>query len=433
MKRHIPMADPKRQYQALKKELDTTVSAVLSSGQYIGGSTLIGFEKHLAEYLGLTEDNIASCGNGTDALRIAYEAIGLEAGDEVLMPSFNYVASAEAALQLGLVPLWADINGLENGKQTSQTFNISCDSDYLKSLLSPKTKALVAVNLYGNPIEASKLKAFCYEHNLILIEDNAQGLGSQLVPPPPSKLGTPSNRRSPIGKGGMEGKAKYSTTRTDEIPPSEGVSLKATGEVLDQGSLLGDITTTSFFPTKPLACFGDGGAIFSPNKDWINKARSIARHGQGEKYDYQRRGMNSRLDTLQAAILEVKLKYLDEFVGQTRAIAQRYMEALQNSKLILPDASLLNTSTFHQFTLLLDESLDREAVRHELIKRGIASALYYPEPLHLNKFYKGQGIQRGSLSHSEDLSRQMLSLPIYPYLTEEEQGYIITQLLDIIA
>lgn len=424
------MADPKRQYQAHKEEFDTAVSAILSSGQYIGGSPLTTFEKHLTEYLGLTEDNITTCGNGTDALRIAYEAIGLEAGDEVLMPSFNYVASAESALQLGLVPLWADINGLENGKQTPQTFNISCDSDYLNSLLSPKTKALVAVNLYGNPIEASKLKAFCLEHNLILIEDNAQGLGSMPTPPPPLR-GTPASTAR-TSKGEMESKAKYSTTRTDEIPPSEGVSLKATGELLEQGSLLGDITTTSFFPTKPLACFGDGGAIFSPNKDWINKAHSIARHGQGEKYDYQRRGMNSRLDTLQAGILDIKLRYLDEFVRQTRAIAQRYMEALQNSKLILPNASLLNTSTFHQFTLLLDESLDREAVRHELIKRGIASALYYPEPLHLNKFYKGQGIQRGTLNHSEDLNYQMLSLPTYPYLTEEEQDYIITQLLDII-
>ncbi len=426
MKKEIPMADPKRQYRALKTELDTAVSNVLKGGQYILGEEVANFEANLASYLGLQAENIMTCGNGTDALRITYGAIGLEAGDEVIMPSFNYVASAESALQLGLVPVWADINGLTNGKQTSQTFNISCDSDYLKSLLTPKTKALVGVNLYGNPLEANKLKAFCYEHNLILIEDNAQGLGSQIAPPPPLR-GTPS-------KGGMEDRAKYSTTKTKEISPLEGGAGEClTGEVSEQSLLLGDITTTSFFPTKSLGCFGDGGAVFSTNKEWIVKARSIARHGQGKKYDYQRRGINSRLDTIQAGILEVKLKHLDDFVGQTRAIAQRYMEALQNSKLILPSVSLIDTSTFHQFTLLLDESLEREAVRNELIKRGIASALYYPEPLHLNKFYKEQGIQRGNLDNSEKLSRQMLSLPIYPYLREDEQDYIITQLLDIIA
>ncbi len=426
MTKQIAMADPKRQYQALKEELDTAVSSVLTAGQYISGQEVADFEKHLADYLGLQAEQVMTCGNGTDALSIAYEAIGLEASDEVLMPSFNYVASAESALQLGLVPVWTDINGLQEGKQTEQTFNISCDSDYLKSLLSPKTKALVGVNLYGNPIEAKKLKAFCYEHNLILIEDNAQGLYSRTSPPPPL-CGTPS-------KGGIgESSQTKILTQVNSIPPLEGVSLKATGEDAEGNALLGDITTTSFFPTKPLGCFGDGGAVFSNNKEWIAKARSIARHGQGKKYDYQRRGLNSRLDTLQAGVLEVKLRYLDEFVRQTRAIAQRYMEALQNTKLILPTNSLLETSTFHQFTLLLDESLEREAVRSELIKQGVASALYYPEPLHLNKFYREQGIQRGSLEHSERLSRQMLSLPIYPYLTEEEQDYIIAQLLDIIS
>ncbi len=383
------MADPKRQYQVLKMELDTAVSNVLIGGQYILGEELVKFERSLANYLNLQSDNVMTCGNGTDALRIVYEAIGLEAGDEVIMPSFNYVASAESALQLGLVPVWADINGLEKGEQTPQTFNISRKYDYLTSLLSPKTKALVAVNLYGNPIEGSQLKAFCQEYGLILIEDNAQGMGLQLT----------------------------SQNFSESLHPS----------------LLGDITTTSFFPTKPLGCFGDGGAVFSENKEWIAKARSIARHGQGKKYDYKRRGINSRLDTLQAVVLEVKLKYLDNFVRQTQAIAQRYIEALQNSKLILPNSQLLTTSTFHQFTLVLDESLEREAIRHELINRGIASALYYPEPLHLNKFYKEQGIQRASLKNSEGISRQMLSLPIYPYLTEEEQSFVIQELLDIIA
>ncbi len=400
--KQIPMADPKRQYQALKTELDTAVSNVLSGGQYILGQEVANFEESLANYLGLQAENVMTCGNGTDSLRITYEAIGLEADDEVIMPSFNYVASAESALQLGLVPVWADINGLQKGVQTEQTFNISYDSDYLKSLLSPKTKALVGVNLYGNPIEANKLKAFCYEHNLILIEDNAQGLGRI--------------NNSPIPTG--ENTCCWLRHKEDYTNASS--------------SLLGDITTTSFFPTKPLGCFGDGGAVFSNNKEWIAKSRSIARHGQGKKYDYQRRGINSRLDTIQAGVLNVKLKHLDNFVEQTRAIAQRYMKALQNSKLILPSTSLLEASTFHQFTLLLDESLEREAVRNELIKRGIASALYYPEPLHLNKFYKEQGIQRASLEQSEKLSRQMLSLPIYPYLKEEEQNYIITQLLDTI-
>lgn len=375
------MADPARQYQLLREELDTAVQHVLGSGQYIGGASVSAFERELAEYLGLGEQAVISCANGTDALELAYEAIGLEAGDEVIIPTHNYVAAAEVAVRLGLIPVWADATGEGGG----QCYNI--DPDALEGLISPKTKALVAVNLYGMPIDAVRLRAFCHEHHLVLIEDNAQGLGG---------FADVSGQSVPMG-------------------------------------LLGDISTTSFFPTKPLGCAGDGGAIVTTNLLWTERARCLARHGQAEKYDYRMVGRNSRLDAIQAEILRIKLKHLPEFVQMQQQTAKIYTEALRgDARLTLPMCESGASSTYHQYTLLLDEGLDRERIRLGLIERGVASGLYYPKPLHWYEVYSKRSLVRSSLSRSEDLSCRMLSLPIFPLMTEEEISYIIDNLKDLL-
>lgn len=375
------MADPVRQYQFLREELDAAVQHVLGSGQYIGGASVSAFERELAEYLGLSAESVISCANGTDALELAYEAIGLEASDEVIIPAHNYVAAAESAVRLGLIPVWADATGEGGG----QCYNI--DPNALEGLISPKTKALVAVNLYGLPIDALRLKAFCHEHHLFLVEDNAQGLGG---------FADVSGQSVPMG-------------------------------------LLSDISTTSFFPTKPLGCAGDGGAIVTTNLLWAERARCLARHGQAEKYDYRMVGRNSRLDAIQAEILRIKLKHLPEFVQMQQQTAKTYTEALRgDARLTLPMCEAGASPTYHQYTLLLDEGLDRERIRLGLIERGVASGLYYPKPLHWYEVYSKRSLVRSSLSRSEDISRRMLSLPIFPLMTDEEINYIIDNLKDLL-
>lgn len=375
------MADPARQYQLLSKELDAAVCRLLASGQYIGGEAVEAFEAELAEFLGLEPWSVISCANGTDALELAYEAVGLRSGDEVIIPTHNYVAAAEAALRLGLVPVWADCAGERGGEQC---FNLNVD--ILEQLISPRTRAVVAVNLYGMPIDAPRLKAFCRAHRLVLIEDNAQGMGG------------------------------YAQVNDELIPMGR----------------LGDISTTSFFPTKPLGCAGDGGAIITERADWAERARCLARHGQREKYDYHLVGRNSRLDAIQAAILRIKLRHLSRFVEQTRSIAEQYTEALSGIKgLTLPSCSE-HLPTYHQYTLLLDEERNREAIRSGLIEAGIASGLYYPKPLHRYEVYAARSVVRGDLWRSQDISRRMLSLPIFPLMQDDEVSYIIQQFLRLL-
>lgn len=372
----IPMADPARQYQSLLGEIDTAVSRLLLSGEYIGGGAVEAFECELASFLGLQEGRVVSCANGTDALELTYLAIGLQAGDEIIIPTHNYVAAAESALRLGLIPVWADIVG----QRGEQCFNINVD--LLGALLSPRVKAVVAVNLYGMPIDAVGLRSFCREHGLILIEDNAQGLG---------------------GLAWIDGK------------------------YIPMGTL-GDISTTSFFPTKPLGAMGDGGAIITSNPEWAERARCLARHGQAEKYDYRMVGRNSRLDALQAEILRIKLRHLRRFVEMQQEIADLYTQALSDDGRLTLPLSGKHQPTYHQYTLLLDGTLNREDLRQSLIHSGIASGLYYPKPLHLYEVYAQQSIQRSTLRQSEAVGCQMLSLPIFPLMRQEEANAVINHL-----
>lgn len=372
----IPMAEPARQYQWLREEIDSAVGRVLTSGEYIGGEAVEAFERELASFLLLQEGGVISCANGTDALELAYLAVGLEPGDEVIIPTHNYVAAAESALRLSLVPVWADA-----GEQTGeQRYNI--DPERLSALLSPRVRAVVAVNLYGLPIDATALRAFCREHQLILIEDNAQGLGG---------------------------------------------FAHIDGRLVPMGTL-GDISTTSFFPTKPLGAMGDGGAIMTSNAEWAERARCLARHGQAQKYDYRMVGRNSRLDALQAEILRIKLRHLPRFVAMQQSIAQRYTQALSGfAKLSLP-ISGKHQPTYHQYTILTDGTINRERLRQGLIQSGIASGLYYPKPLHRYEVYAKRSVQRDTLLRSEEISRQMLSLPIFAFMREEEAESVIYHL-----
>lgn len=366
------MADPSRQYLLLRDEINTALDRLLSSGQYIGGGQVALFEQELAHCLGIPDRGVVSCGNGTDALELAYRVAELKAGDEVIMPSFNYVASAEAALRLGLVPVWADVN--EHG---TQMYNIDTRAEALEPLLSERTRAIVGVNLYGHAVDAPALRAFADAHGLVFIEDNAQGLGGQTA---------------------------------------QGVSL----------GTLGDIATVSFFPTKPLGCMGDGGALITRHRHWAERVRALANHGQYHKYSYQYVGMNSRLDALQASILRIKLQYLDSFVASTRQIARYYIDQLSRLEgFLMPHVCLLTTSTFHQFTCLLPEHIDRDRLIKYFLEHDIQLQLYYPEPLHLTNLYASLGVQRVALKSTEHLSRRMLSLPIYPLMTTDEAERVV--------
>lgn len=368
----LPMADPKRQYLYLREEIDQTTSHLLASGTYIGGEEVACLEAELADYLGLPQGGVVGCGNGTDALEIAYQAVGLEAGDEVIVPSMSYVAPAEAALRLGLCPVWVDVAG-----EGDQRFNISPSEVHLSALISPRTRALVGVNMYGYPVDTESIRSFCRQHSLIFIEDNAQGLGGCDI------QGSP------------------------------------------QGTL-GDIATTSFFPTKPLGCMGDGGAVLTANKDWAERARMIANHGQQAKYSYQIVGKNSRLDALQAAILRVKLRHLDWLVSNARRIASLYIEALSAYEhLCLPTTALIERSSGYLFTLCLPPHIDRASLIAYLRAQGIALQLYYPDPLHTAPLYRSCGIQRAPLTHTEALASRHLSLPTFPLMTGAEAEHVI--------
>lgn len=380
----IAMANPSLIYNRWETEHIEAVKRSMESGSYIGGVSIYQFISELAEYLLIDKSNIVTCANGSDALLIAYQSIGLEAGDEIIMPSLNYIASAESAIRLGLVPVFADTS-----KEMEYLYSISFDYSYLDSLISNKTKAIVAVNLYGIPANIVALKEYAESRNLILIEDNAQGFG-----------------------GYIEQNGKKTFT-----------------------SVYADISTCSFFPTKPLGAMGDGGMIISKNTEWIEKARSIANHGQSsKKYDYHRIGMNSRLDAIQAEILRVRLRHIEEIIDSYNNIADIYSKSLDNCKDIVykPIVAKGNRATFYQYVVLLkNNQLRNEAISYFNTK-GIASQLYYPQNLDQIDILIDKSIKRDSLSLSRDINERMLSLPIYPFMNLNDQEYIIDTLKSII-
>lgn len=362
------MVDLKSQYTRYKDEIDKAIFSSIGDFKFINGPDLEYFSKELSKY----QDNahVIPCANGTDALMIALMALELQSGDEVIVPSFTYVASAEVIALLGLTPVLVDVDPFE--------FNITIAN--IKNALSPKTRAIIPVHLYGQCVDMEPILSLASDLGIYVIEDAAQAIGSKY-----------------IFKNGITSKS---------------------------GSM-GTIGCTSFFPSKNLGCFGDGGAIFTKDIDLARKMRMISNHGQPEKYFHKYVGVNSRLDTLQAAVLRIKLKYLDEFNKRRTEAADRYDELLLGcSGVITPKRSKNSTHVFHQYTLLVDQH-HRSNLKNFLQKRGVPSMIYYPLPLNEQEAFKSISRVSGELKETQRLCKTVLSLPMHTELTTKMQLFIV--------
>lgn len=357
------MVDLQGQYHRLKEEIDAAMQAVIESCAFINGPQVKAFSDHLAEYLDIP--HVIPCGNGTDALQIALMALGLQPGDEVIVPAFTYVAAAEVIALLGLTPVLVDVD--------PHTYNI--DPRKIEESISRNTKAIIAVHLFGQSCDMDPILKIAAMYHLHVVEDNAQSIGAEYTFP--------------------DGRVKKTGT-------------------------MGIIGTTSFFPSKPLACYGDGGALTTSDENLAKRIRMIANHGQERKYHHQLIGCNSRLDTLQAAVLDVKLKHIDEFTASRQAVAARYDEALAScEQLHLPRKSAFSTHVYHQYTVRLKPAGDvadtakyRESLQASLKEKGIPTMVYYPLPLQAQEAYKWMARTPGAMDEAARLSTSVLSLPI---------------------
>jgi UDP-2-acetamido-2-deoxy-ribo-hexuluronate aminotransferase len=368
----IQRVDLKGQYNKIKEDINEAIQHVLDTTAFINGPQVKSFEKELADYLQVK--HVIACANGTDALQIAFMALGLQAGDEIIVPSFTYIATVEAAALLGLKPVMVEVD--------ADTYNISPDA--IATAITPKTKAIVAVHLYGQCAYMEEIMAIALTNKLFVIEDTAQALG-----------------------------AKYIF--------SDG-SGKSAG-------CIGTIGTTSFFPSKNLGCYGDGGAMMTNDNELASKIRMAANHGQKVKYHHEVIGVNSRLDTMQAAILSVKLKQLDTYCEARQAVAAKYDDAFSNiDGLEIPARNPQSSHVFHQYTLRLTKS-DRDSLKKHLEDKGIPSMVYYPVPNHLQKGFKYLGYKEGDMPLTEQLCKEVISLPIHTEMEPEIQAEIIKGVL----
>jgi len=370
---NIQMVDLKGQYNAIKNEIDNAIADVINTTNFINGQKVKDFSRNLSEYLNVK--HVIPCGNGTDALQIALMSLGLEQGDEVIVPAFTYVATAEVIALLKLTPVLVDVD--------YSTFNIKIDD--LEKALSPKTKAIVPVHLFGQCAQMEEIMAFAKRHKLYVVEDNAQAIGADY---------------------------KFSN-----------------GEIKKSGTI-GDIGCTSFFPSKNLGCFGDGGAIFTNDDQLAEKIRMIANHGQKKKYFHSVIGVNSRLDTIQAAVLDVKLKHLDEYCQARFNAAKYYTENLKGiSGIKTPQLVGYSTHVFHQYTLIVENG-KRDELKDFLNKNKIPANIYYPLPLNEQEAFKNISKVIGDLKNTYQLSKSVLSIPMHTELSTEQQDYILRHIKD---
>lgn len=363
--------DLKKQYQVLKKEMDAALEEVLEASNYISGKQVAELEEQLAEYVGVK--HCVTCANGTDALSLALMTWGIGEGDAVFVPDFTFFSSAETVAYEGATPVFTDI--LED------TFNMDPESleRAVKAVLAEgklTPRAVVAVDLFGLPAEYDKIRAIADKYDLYILEDAAQGFG-----------GTCHGKRA--------------------------------------GSF-GDISTTSFFPAKPLGCYGDGGAVFTDNDEWAALLKSYRIHGKGsDKYDNVRIGMNSRLDTMQAAVLQVKLKAFSDYeLKETNAIAERYTEALRDVVKVpcIPEGY---SSGWAQYSILLKDAGERDCIQEYLKENEVPSMIYYPRGMHQQTAFSGCGLYGESFPVTSAVCGRVLALPLSPYLTEEDQQKVI--------
>ena len=366
------MVDLSAQYAKIKPAIDSAIAEVLDSAVFIGGQKVENFAAELGAYLGAA--HVIPCANGTDALQIALMALGLKPGDEVITPSFTYIATTEVIALLGLTPVFVEVD--------PKTYCISPEA--IEAAITPRTKAIVPVHLYGQAANMNAIMELAAKHQLFVVEDNAQAIGS-------------------------------------DYHLSDGQRVK-TGTI-------GHIGCTSFFPSKNLGCYGDGGALYTQDAELAQKIKMIANHGQKVKYVHEVVGCNSRLDSLQAAILSVKLRQLDNYIDARRAVAEAYDAAFaQIPALTIPFRAPDSKHVFHQYTLRVAGG-QREVLQKHLSNLGVPTMIYYPIPAHKQHMFAAFDVQDLHLPLSEQLCTEVLSLPIHTEMDEAQQQYIIESVL----
>ena len=365
---NIQMVDLKSQYMKIKLQVDQAINDVLRSTQFINGEHVKSFQNELAAYLDVK--HVITCANGTDALQISMMALGLKPGDEIITPSFTYIATTEVIGLLGLKPVFVDCD--------PENFNISVDE--VEKAITKKTKAIVPVHLFGQSSDMKSIMSLAKKYNLFVIEDNAQAIGSDYLGfNQPQKTGT-----------------------------------------------IGNIGCTSFFPSKNLGCFGDGGAMMTNDDELAKKLRMIANHGQSKRYYHDIVGCNSRLDNIQAAVLRIKLKELDQYILNRQKAANYYDQNLKDlDQLTLPFRNLDSNHVFHQYTLKLDDSIVRDELIQYLADKNIPAMVYYPVPAHRQKMFSKIPNSYGNMKVTNWLSSRVFSLPMHTELSTLQQDYII--------
>ncbi len=369
------MVDLQSQYTHIKADIDAGIQEVIASAAFIKGPKVKAFQEHLEAYTGAK--HVIPVGNGTDALQIALMGLGLKPGDEVITPTFTFIATAEVVALLGLTPVVVDVNW--------ETMNM--DVEAVRRAITPRTKAIVPVHLFGQCADMEALMALAEEHHLYIVEDACQAIG-----------------------------ARYTFSN---------------GETKQAGTI-GHIGCTSFFPSKNLGCYGDGGAIFTNDDTLADRMQAIANHGCHVRYHHDEVGVNSRLDSIQAAILDAKLPHLDAYTAARQRAAAYYDKAFANNeKLLIPGRDPHSTHVFHQYTLRV-VGVDRDQVREGLAERGIPAMIYYPVPLHQQKAYLDPRYKDGDFPVAERLAACVLSLPMHTELDEEQLAFITSSVLELI-
>ena len=360
----IDFAKLQLQYQKYKADIDANIQTVLNKSNYIMGEEVYELERVLEGFTGAK--HAITCSSGTDALLLAMMAMDIQPNDEIITTPFTFIATAETIALTKAKPVFVDIE--------SDTFNIN--ANLIEVAITDKTRAIMPVSLYGQPADMDTIQAIANKHNLKVIVDGAQSFGSTY------KDKTDSN--------------------------------------------LGDISTTSFFPAKPLGCYGDGGAVFTNDEKLAHKMKSLRVHGQSKRYHHKYIGMGGRLDTIQAAVLNVKLKYYEKDLALRQEVASKYTEALKDKDLILPFIDKNSTSSYAQYSVRVK---DRDEVQSKLKENGIPTAVHYPMPLHLQECFAYLNYSKGDFPISEMISKEIISLPMNPYVTDEEIEYITKELI----
>jgi len=364
----IDMVDLHSQYLRLKTEMDAAIQSVLDSTAFINGPQVKEFASQLGEYLAVP--HVIPCGNGTDAIQIALMGLGLKPGDEVIVPAFTYIAAIEVIALMGMTPVLVDVH--------EDTFNMN--ETLIEQAITKRTKAIVVVHLFGQCSDMEPIMQLAKKYNLYVVEDNAQSIGA---------------------------------------------TYKSSNGTVKQAGTIGHVGTTSFFPSKPLACYGDGGAMITSDPELADRLHKIANHGQAKKYHHQLVGCNSRLDTLQAAILQVKLKYLEAFTEQRKEVAAKYDAAFKDCTfLTIPQRTTFSSHVYHQYTLRVKEG-KRDELKAWLQEKDIPSMIYYPYPVQEQEAFKYLLRVPHQIRIASSLCRSVLSIPIHTEMTEDEINYII--------